>query len=83
MATIPQVRPKKAQVIEEAASKIAGILGEHFDEQGWSEEERKRRVSDATARVAAAVAGHAKSGRRDSNARARVSVAVARRAKSA
>ena len=61
MATIPQVKPKKAQVIDEAAAKISRILEEHFDEQGWSEEERNRRVSNASARVAAAVARRAKS----------------------
>jgi hypothetical protein len=61
MATIPQVKPKKAQVIDEAAAKISRILEEHFDEQGWSEEERNRRVSEASALVAAAVARHSKS----------------------
>ncbi len=61
MATIPQVKPSKAQIIDEAASKISRILEEHFDEQGWSAEERKRRVSEASARVADAVARHSKS----------------------
>lgn len=61
MATIPQVKPSKAQIIDEAASKISQRLEEHFDEQRWSEEERNRRVSQASARVAAAVARHAKS----------------------
>ena len=61
MATIPQVRPKKAQVVDEAAAKIARILEEHFDEQGWSDEERNRRVSAARARVTAAVARRAQS----------------------
>jgi hypothetical protein len=61
MATIPQVKPKKTQVIDEAAAKISRILEEHFDEQGWSEEERNRRVSEASALVAAAVARHSKS----------------------
>jgi hypothetical protein len=61
MATIPQVNPKKAQIIDEAAAKISRILEEHFDEQGWSEEERNRRVSEASARVAAAVERRSKS----------------------
>jgi hypothetical protein len=61
MATIPQVKPKKAQIIDEAAAKISQILEEHFDEQGWSEDERNRRASGASARVAAAVARRAKS----------------------
>jgi hypothetical protein len=61
MATIAQVKPKKARVIDEAAAKISRILEEHFDEQGWSEEERNRRVSAASARVAGAVAHRAKS----------------------
>jgi hypothetical protein len=61
MATIPQVKPKKAQIIDEAASKISRILEEHFDEQGWSEDERNLRVSEASARVADAVARHSKS----------------------
>jgi hypothetical protein len=61
MATMPQVKPKKSQVIDEASAKIARILEEHFDEQGWSEEERNRRVAKASARVAAAVSRRAKS----------------------
>jgi hypothetical protein len=61
MATIPQIKPSKAQIIDEAASKISQILEEHFDEKGWSEEERNRRVSEASAQVADAVARHAKS----------------------
>jgi F0F1-type ATP synthase membrane subunit b/b' len=56
MATIPQVKPKKAQIIDEAAAKIARLIEEHFDEQGWSEEERNRRVASAGARIDAAVA---------------------------
>jgi hypothetical protein len=61
MATIPQIKPKKAQVIDEASAKIARLLEEHFDEQEWSEEERERRVSGASVRVAAAAARHTKS----------------------
>lgn len=61
MATIPQIRPKKAIIIDEAASKIARMLEEHFDEKGWSEDERNRRVSEASARVADAVARRSKS----------------------
>jgi len=56
MATIPQVKPSEAQIIDEAASKIAQILEEHFDEQGWSEEERNERVARAGVRIDAAVA---------------------------
>jgi hypothetical protein len=61
MATIPQIKPNKAQIIDEAASKIARTLEEHFDEKGWSEEERNSRVSEASACVADAVARHSKS----------------------
>jgi hypothetical protein len=56
MPTIPQVKPKKTQIVEDAAAKIARLLEEHFDEMGWSEEERNRRVASAGARVDAAVA---------------------------
>jgi len=60
MATIPQVKPRTkasdAQIIDEAASKIAQILEKHFDEMGWSEDERDRRVASAGVRIDAAVA---------------------------
>lgn len=56
MATIPQVKPSEAQIIDEAAAKISQILEEHFDEQGWSEEERNERVARAGVRIDAAVA---------------------------
>jgi len=56
MATIPQTKLSEAQIIDEAASKISQILEEHFDEMGWSEEERNERVVRAGARVDAAVA---------------------------
>jgi hypothetical protein len=62
MATIPQVDPKRReQIIEEAASKMASILEDHFDEQGWDEEERARRVTEASVRLATAAAHPAKS----------------------
>jgi hypothetical protein len=61
MATIPQVKPDKAKIADEAASKIASLLEEHFDEMGWSEEERDRRVRQASADVKTAVARRAKS----------------------
>ena len=56
MATIPQTKVSREQIIDEAASKISQILEEHFDEMGWSEEERNERVAQAGARVDAAVA---------------------------
>ena len=58
MATIPQAKPK--QTNDQAAVEIAQLIEEHMEEQGWSEEERNRRVALASARVAAAVAQHAK-----------------------
>jgi hypothetical protein len=61
MATIPQTRLNREQIIDVAASKISQILEDHFDEMGWSEEERNRRVSEASDLVAAAVARHSKS----------------------
>ena len=75
MATIPQVKPDKAKIADEAASKIASLLEEHFDEMGWSEEERNRRVASAGARVDAAVA-------RANAKTVRVRTAVATRARS-
>jgi hypothetical protein len=60
VATITQIKSKAkandAQIIDEAASKIAQILEDHFDEMGWSEEERNRRVVAAGVRIDAAVA---------------------------
>ena len=61
MATIPQTGLTEPQMMDEAASKMAHLLEEHFDEKGWSEDERNRRVSEASAAVAIAVAHHAKS----------------------
>ena len=56
MATIPQTKVSEAQMIDEAAAKMSQILEDHFDEMGWSEEERDERVARAGARVDAAVA---------------------------
>jgi len=56
MATIPQTKVSREQIIDEAASKISRILEEHFDEMGWSEEERNERVARAGVRIDAAVA---------------------------
>lgn len=61
MATIPQVKQEKAKIADEAASKIASLLEEHFDEMGWSEEERDKRVRQASADVKTAAARRAKS----------------------
>jgi hypothetical protein len=57
MATVPQIEASRAEIIEDAATKLARILEEHFDERGWSEEERDRRVAAASA----SIAGRAKS----------------------
>ena len=60
MATIAQNKPRAkandAQIIDEGASKIAQLLEDHFDDMGWSEEERNRRVASAGVRIDAAVA---------------------------
>jgi hypothetical protein len=58
MATIPQTKPKQVprRKTEDPAAKIARLLEEHFDEMGWSEEERNERVARAGARIDAAVA---------------------------
>ena len=61
MATIPQLKPSQSEIIDEAASRMAQLLEEHFNEKGWSEDERNRRVAEASAHVATAVARHAKS----------------------
>jgi hypothetical protein len=55
MATTPQVKSSQTQAIEEAASNMARILEEHFDEMGWSDEERNQRVARAAARIDAVV----------------------------
>ncbi len=62
MATIPQIRPTTRKKSEDPATKIARLLEDHFDEMGWSEEERNKRVATAGARVDAAAA-RAKSSR--------------------
>ena len=41
---------------DDAALEMVRLLEEHFDEMGWSEEERNRRVALAGTRVDAAVA---------------------------
>jgi hypothetical protein len=56
MATIPQVKHASRRRDEDPAVKIARLIEEHFDEMGWSEEERNERVAKAGARVDAAVA---------------------------
>jgi hypothetical protein len=61
MPKISAIEARRAKLIGEAAAKISRILEEHFDEMGWSEEERNRRVSGAGVRIAEAVARHAKS----------------------
>ena len=52
MATVPQVEANQAEIIEDAATKLARILEAHFNDRGWSEEERDRRVAAATASIA-------------------------------
>jgi len=61
MAIIPQIEASQAQIIEAAASKMARLLEEHFDEQGWREEERDRRVAAASAQIEVSVGRRAKS----------------------
>jgi len=61
MATMSPVTHTNSQSMEDPAEQIARILEEHFDEMGWSEDERNRRVSEASDLVSAAVARHAKS----------------------
>jgi hypothetical protein len=56
MATIPQVEQNSCGNIEDPAGEMARLLEEHFDEMGWSEEERNDRVARAGAMVDAAVA---------------------------
>lgn len=55
MATTAQIKEKQG-TDEDPALALAKLLEEHFDEMGWSEEERNRRVALAGARVDAAVA---------------------------
>ena len=56
MATLSQGRPVTAMTDEDPAEQIARILEEHFDEMGWSEEERNQRVASASTTIDAAVA---------------------------